>query len=295
VTAGVLAERRFGRRAGTAARRLLSLMLYVLLPVVVFFNIARLEIDAHIGAGIVIGWIALLATGALAFVFADRALGLPRPQSGVIAMVALQGNTGYLGLPLVAVALGADRLGEAVAYDILVQTTVLLTAVFAVAAALGTRDVDRPRDRVKAFFTRNPPLWATVAALLAPDALAPDVLVDASRVLVFALLPFGFFAVGVTLAEEAEDGVTAFPPPIDRRVATAVAFRLAVAPALLFALSAPFIEVPAPYLVLAAMPAGLNGLVLSHAYGLDLGLHAAAIVWSTVIAVVVAAGAVAVL
>ena len=60
-----------------------------------------------------------------------------------------------------------------------------------------------------------------IAAVLAPDALAPDVLVDASRVLVFALVPLGFFAVGVTLATEAEEGGVRFPPrltpPIARR------------------------------------------------------------------------------
>jgi hypothetical protein len=295
VAAGVLAERRFGARAGRGARGLMRVMLYVLVPPVVFFNVARLEIDANVGLGIAAGWAALTLAGGLAYLVSDRGLRLPAEQAGVVTNIALQANTGYLGFPLVAVLLGSDRLGEAVAYDSLVQTPMLLLGVFGVGAALGTRAGETTRQRLRAFVTRNPPLWATAAALVAPDALAPDALVDASRILVFALLPFGFFAVGVTLAEESDDGVAVFPPPFDRRVAVAVVFRLAIAPALLFALAAPFIELPAPYLLLAAMPAGLNGLVVAHAYGLDLGLQAAAIVWSTIIGLAVAAIAVALL
>jgi hypothetical protein len=45
---------------------------------------------------------------------------------------------------------------------------------------------------------------------------------------------------------------------------------------------------PAAYLLLAAMPTGVNALVVGHAYGLDQRLIATAIVWST--AAVLAAG-----
>ena len=50
---------------------------------------------------------------------------------------------------------------------------------------------------MRAFLTRNPALYALVAGLLAPDALAPSWAVDASNVLVVAMAPLGFFALGV--------------------------------------------------------------------------------------------------
>ena len=50
------------------------------------------------------------------------------------------------------------------------------------------------------------PLYAAVLALLAPDSLAPDVLVDISRIVVVAILPVGFFAVGAALMEDAGAG-----------------------------------------------------------------------------------------
>jgi predicted permease len=61
--------------------------------------------------------------------------------------------------------------------------------------------------------------------------------------------------------------------------------RLVVAPLLLVALAAPFIDLPDAYLLLAAMPAGLHIVAIAHTYGLDVPYAAAAIVWTTMVAV----------
>jgi predicted permease len=287
VAAGVEAEKRMGARAGVLARRLLLLMLFGFTPIVTFFNVAHLHIDANLGGAIVIGWITLLTTGGLAWGIGRFALHLPRPSLGVLINSGLQSNTGYLGLPLCAAVLGFDHLSEAVAYDSLVQAPVLLLVAFGVAAAMGTKAGESAAQRARTFLLRNPALWATVAGLAVPASLAPETAVHLSRLLVFAMLPMGFFAVGVTLSEESGDGRVRFPPPLTRPVAVAIVLRLVVCPALLFALSAPFVDVPRAFLLLAAMPAGLNGLTIAHAYGLDLSLAASIIAWSTLIGVLV--------
>ena len=48
------------------------------------------------------------------------------------------------------------------------------------------------------------------------------------------------------------------------------------------------VDVPDAYLVQAAMPVGVNTLVVAHAYGLDRGLAAAALAWSTALALAAA-------
>jgi predicted permease len=295
VAIGVEAERRAGDRAATLARRVLFAMLYALAPFAAFFNIARLQVTADVRGGVIAGWIALGLAAFVGWAIGRFVLHLPKPSAGVLINCGLQGNSGYLGLPLVAAVLGADHLAQAVAYDTLVQTPMFLTGSFAVAAALGTRAGDTPAQRVRAFFARNPPLLATLAGLAAPDSLAPDALVHVARLVVFAMLPLGFFAVGVTLASEAEDGQLRFPPPFTRRVAAGVVVRLAIAPALLLAITAPFFDLPLPFLILAAMPSGLNSITLAQAYGLDVRFAAAAIAWSTAIAVAIALVLVAVL
>lgn len=262
-------------------------MLFGITPFVGYFNISRVEIDTSLGASVALGWLALAGAGGLGYA-AGRLLNLPRPTRATVMAVAMQGNTGYLGLPLVATVLGADRLGEAVAYDSLVQGPFLFTVVFGVAAAMGTKAGEGLRQRTRAFVTRNPPLIAVALGLLVPDALAPQALVDVSHVVVYSLVPLGFFAVGEILAgEEAAAGSRRLLPPIGRTVVVALALRLVAAPAILVAVSAPFVDLPDPYLLLAAMPAGVNGLVIAHTYGLDLRLAAAAIAYSTTVAVVV--------
>jgi predicted permease len=54
----------------------------------------------------------------------------------------------------------------------------------------------------------------------------------------------------------------------------------------MLALSAVTFDIPHAYFVEAAMPTGINALVVSHAYGLDLRLASAALAWSTAVAVV---------
>jgi predicted permease len=285
LAAGVRTERRLGARAGELARWILKILLFVVTPIVVFFNLARLEITADVGAGLAIGWTALALSALIGWMLGRRLLRLERPTAGVLAIVGLQANTGLLGLPVVAVVLGFDDLSEAVAYDALVQQPAFLIGSFAIAAATGTRAGETAAERVRSFFLRNPPLVAVVAALVAPDALAPDVLVDASRTLVLAVPALGFFAIGVTLAEEADDGALAFPPPLTPAVGAAILLRLAIAPLLLIAIAAPLIDLPGAFIMMAAMPAGLHIVALAHTYGLDVSFAASAISWTTMIAV----------
>jgi predicted permease len=286
--AGVAAERRWPGTAVGRARRALVISLYTLIPFVVFFNLARVDFNANLGGGLVVGWVAIVAAAALAWLAGERLLRLERPSTGVLICGTVVPNSGYLGYPLCASLLGFHALGEAVVYDVVVVTPSLLLLAFGTGASFGTRAGEGPRERLVAFFTRNPPLYAAIAALLVPDSLAPDELVDVSRGMVIALLPIGFFAVGAVLAEEVEERRVQLGSPFDPPVGSAILLRLVIAPGLLLLLSLPFLDLPGPYLLLAAMPCGINTLLVSHVYGLDAKLAAQAVAWTTAIAVAAA-------
>ncbi len=284
--AGVWAERRLGERAVAGSRRSLEVVLWVVLPPVTFLNLVNADLDLDAGFGIVAGLVSLSALGVVAWFVGARILQLPRASTGALISTVIVVNTGYLGYAVVAALLGFDALGEAVAFDILVSGTALLVGSFAVGAAFGDRAGESAGERARSFITRNPPLIAALLAVVAPASLAPDVLVDISRIVIIAILPIGFFAVGVTLAESAEEGEASFPPPLDRPVVASVALRLVGGPLLLLALCAPFIDLPDTYLLLAAMPCGLNTMIVGHTYGLDMRIAAGAITWSTALAIV---------
>ena len=290
VAVGVWSEGRWPQGAAGAARSALTLLLYVLLPPVIFFNTAAANIDVSHGVGLALGIVASSLGAFFAYSLATRFLHLSRPAVGAVVCTVLSVNTGYLGYPLAVALLGRGELSTAVLYDVLVTGPCLLLGAFAVGAAFGTKAGETPRQRIVAFFTRNPPLYAAIAGLLAPEALAPNVLVDLSQILIVAILPIGFFAVGATLAENAEHGELPMPPPLTRPVGLVIVTRLAIVPGLLMLLAWPLIDLPPAYRLLSAMPSGLNSLVISHAYGLDMEITAEAVTWSTAIVVLAALG-----
>ena len=281
LAAGAAAERRAGERASALARRLLKILLYGFTPPVAFLNIAHLRVTADVGVGILLGWLALALAGVVAWLLGRYVLRLARPSTGVLVNISMQGNTSYLGFPLCAALLGAQHLPEAIAYDAFVQAPVFLLGVFGVAAAMGTKAGETPAERLRAFLLRNPVLLAVAAGLLVPDALAPDALVRISHVIVFAALPWGFFCAGVIVAEHLQAGRVIARPRLEKRDGAAVLMRLVLAPLLLVLLAAPFIDLPPGYLVAAATPAGINGLTVAHAYGLDLRYAASGLAWTT--------------
>jgi predicted permease len=285
---GVWSERRYPAAAVGLGRRFLLVILYVLVPIVIFFNLASASISLDNGIGIALALLNLALVSTLTWFFASRVLRLSAPQTGAVICSVLVANTAYLGYPLTVALLGHDHLATGVLFDVLVSGPALMLGAFGVGAAFGNRAGEGLGERARAFFTRNPPLYAAVLGLLAPQALAPNALVDASQVLAVAILPIGFFAVGATLAEGAEHGELPFPPPLTRPVALVLAGRLALAPALLMLLAAPLIDLPSAYRLMAAMPTGINAMVVSHAYGLDNRTVAEAITWSTAIVIVVA-------
>lgn len=281
---GAFFAHRRPRSSERVAKQIMDLVLWVLIPPVLFFNLVHFELTAKIGTALGLAYVGNFLVIGLAW-FAARLLNLTRPQTGAMIVCALLGNTAYLGYPFVSAALGIDQLGTAVSYDILVSMPFILFVGFGVGAAFGTV-AETTRDRVFSYFTRNPLIYAAVFALAAPDTWSPDWAVDASRILVFAILPLGFFAVGIVMLRESENDKLGFPPRLTAPVAVTVLLRLVVVAGFLLLMNQTVSEIPDAYTIEAAMSVGVNNLLLANNYGLDRKLAAGAIVWSTMIVAV---------
>lgn len=286
--AGLAAEHRWRDGAQEAAQTALSFLIYALLPFVTFFTVSHVELTAGVGAGVAFAYTELVVVVVLAYFIGTRILRLARPSVGALMNASGLANTGYLGVPLVAALIGgSEAIGQAITYDVTVSAPMLLITAFAIGAAFGTRAGDDIPARLRAF-ARNPPLIAFVLALVAPAWATPDWARDAAEASVLLMAPLGFFALGVHLMHEQEDGVRVFPPPLTAAVGVALGLRLIVAPSLMLAMSALILRVPDAFLVQAAMASGINGLAVAHVFGLDLRLAAGAVAWSTAIVLVTA-------
>ena len=144
---GVYSERRHPRAAVGLARRLLLVILYVLVPIVIFFNLARASITLDNGIGILLGLVNLALVGLIVWFAATRLLRLSRAQTGAVLVAVLVANTAYLGYPLTVALLGHDRLSTSVLFDVLVSGPALMLGAFGVAAAFGNRVLARFIDR----------------------------------------------------------------------------------------------------------------------------------------------------
>jgi predicted permease len=282
---GIVSEHRFAG-ARTVAQKMLTLMLYVLVPFVSFVNIAHLRVTVAGGVGLGFAYLMVAIVGLLAWVVGRFWLRLADQRLGAVICAVVVVNTGYLGLPMTVALLHSSALGSAVAYDQLVSGPSLFLIGFGVGATFGDQAGAGGWARVRAFLTHNPPLIAVVAGLLAPPALAPAPLQAASHVVVASLLVVGFFAVGVYLSSERREDAAPLLERPDRPVLLALGLRLLTAPLILAGLSTLIVHVPSAYVLQAAMPTGINSLIVGHAYGLDQRLIATIIVWSTAAALV---------
>ena len=88
-----------------------------------------------------------------------------------------------------------------------------------------------------------------------------------------------------------ETGAAKVPPPVDAPVLAGIVLKLLVVPGVLIGLAALFgTDVPDTYPVQAAMCTGINTILIADEYGLDRGLTAAVIAWTTAIVVAVGLG-----
>ncbi|MFT4048584.1 MAG: AEC family transporter [Solirubrobacterales bacterium] len=267
------------------AKRLMDFVLWVIIPPVLFFNLAHYEFTAQTGKALALAWIGNLLLVGIAFLVAGR-LPLTRPQIGAFVCCAIMGNTAYLGYAFSSAALGSAELDTAIIYDIVVMLPSLVFIAFSIGAAFGTH-ADTARERFKSYFTRNPLLYTAVLALIVPNSFSPDWAREITHWLVYAILPTGFFAVGIIVRHESEIDKLSFPPKLTRPIAIASLMKLSVLPLFLLAMNTWVTKIPTAYILQAMMPTGVNNLLLANNYGLDRKITAGAIVWTTLVIAVV--------
>lgn len=91
-------------------------VLHVALPAVIIAKISKVTFDADVVLPIAVAWSVMLIAIA-AVLIASRILKWNRSITGALLLVAVLGNTSFLGLGMVESLLGADHLASAIAYD----------------------------------------------------------------------------------------------------------------------------------------------------------------------------------
>ena len=277
----------------TLRERAWSAFWWTVTPTLVFSAFSTVDFDRDLtvalGAAILASWLVI----GLGYWYA-RAVAAERDERGALALGAGFPNTGFLGYPLAQLALGNDGLALMVLYDRLgwlVPSTAVSTAIARLHGRRESRTRQTARVRMRVIVV-NPPLLAAAAAVAlrlgGADAGAwVDPLGAAAAQIVG---PAGFFLLGLVLPLE--------PPAHDRpefrKAAGVLAIRFAAAPLVLLACGAALgADIPAAFLLGAAMPCAFHLLILARVFDLRPQLVRLLVVGSTVPAVVAVTAAAA--
>lgn len=178
------------------AEALNRFVLWICLPALVLARVPGLALRTELLALAIVPWLAAAVSAGLVLLL-GRALGWPRTVVGCLLLVAVHGNTSFLGFPLITALLGAEYVSLAAVYDQFGTFLQVSSFGLIVLAAYG----GQARPSAAAIARRVvlfPPFIALVIALPLPGPLPPTLQAICEH-LAAPLLPLVAFALGLKL------------------------------------------------------------------------------------------------
>lgn len=277
IAAGYLA-RRMGFLSVEDRRPINDIIIYLAMPALVFRSVVQSKLDATFLKIPALAVVVMLLSVALAYSL-GKLLSLDRTTFGALLLVSAVGNTGYLGYPLAMSLFGRENLVRAIFFDIFGSVLFVFTVGLMIADRYGDRE---GKFNVARELFSFPPLLGLIAAFLVRGFSLPAFANQAIGFMADATVPLIMLSIGLSMEV---DRVFEHWKPL----ALAAAVKLVIAPAmaLLGARALGFSPVDAGISVLeASMPAMMFSLVIGLKYGLDIEFLPAAIVATTLVALV---------
>ena len=144
-------------------------LIYIALPALVLLKIPTIKIDSNVLTPIVISWVVMLSSAVLIIIL-SKVMIFARDVTGSLLLVAVLGNTSFLGIPMITSYLGQASLPYIVIYDQIGTFLALATYGTLIVSLYTNANGFSIRDMVKKVITFPP----FIAALPDPIALSRD-------------------------------------------------------------------------------------------------------------------------
>lgn len=190
-----------GVDAASLRHHLNALMVYLLVPALVFRVMVQAPLDRHLLSVVLGGWITIAFSGLLAWglhVLLERYSDLPRATRGALVLAAIFGNGLGAALPLLHRLYGGRQDDVALGFDLLATIPVSWTLGVYVAMRFGSGGTSiNPARQILSL----PPVWAVMVALLlnALQLPPPPLAMEAIDGLAQAALALMLFSLGLAL------------------------------------------------------------------------------------------------
>jgi malate permease and related proteins len=240
-----------------------SFIIHVSLPALTLLYVHDLKISGDVGLMAAMAWLFFgLAAGF--FWLIGHWLNLPRRTVGALILTGGLGNTSFVGLPMIEAYYGHQGLASGIIVDQLGSFLVLSTLGITVAGiySSGRPGIGEMAKRILLF----PPFIALVIALLLIPLEYPAWLTIVLKRMGDTLAPLALLAVGfqLRLGHLAGNG---------RNLAIGLAFKLVLAPLVLFLLYVPLLGAHGQAIQItlfeAAMPPMITAAILATEHDLD--------------------------
>ncbi|MCC5859223.1 MAG: AEC family transporter [Ectothiorhodospiraceae bacterium] len=258
---------------------------YFALPALLLTSISEAPVRELADVRLLVAWlIPSLVLFAVVYLACWRLFATSRSERAVQALAATFSNVGFVGLPLVVLALGAEAVLPAI-------VVVLVDMVLMIAIATALIELDQGRSgglrqvlrTIGSGVIRNAVIVASVVGVLlgAAELRIPGPAFSYLELLGGAAAPAALFALGVTLASR----------PLSEGLGQAgfiVAIKLVLHPLVVW-LVAGLLGLPplwvAVLVIQASLPIAANVYVLAQRYQTYVGPASSAIFWSTAVSV----------
>ncbi|MCC5811472.1 MAG: AEC family transporter [Ectothiorhodospiraceae bacterium] len=258
---------------------------YFALPALLLTSIAQSPVAELADVRLLLAWLLpSLALFTLLFVICRPLFGTSRSERAVQALAATFSNVGFVGLPLVVVALGSEAVLPAV-------VVILVDIVLMIAIATAIIELDQGRSgnlgqilrTVTSGVVRNPVIVASVIGLVlgAMEWRIPGPVFSYLELLGGAAAPAALFALGATLASRPlGEGM--------RETSFILGVKLFVHPLVVWGVATLFGLPPlwtAVLVIQASLPIAANVYVLAQRYQTYVVPASSVIFWSTAVSV----------
>lgn len=165
----------------------------IALPAVIISKMSQVKLGSETVAPAVVAWVSMAAC-ALSVVALGRGLKWDRRVTGALLLVAVLGNTSFLGIGVVRALLGEDHVAAAISYDQLGTFLALATYGSWVAGRFGRSGNDRG---VLSRLVTFPPFIALLASFVLRTVEMPDAIVDVLASIGTTVAPVAMGALGL--------------------------------------------------------------------------------------------------
>lgn len=172
-------------------------IIYIALPALILLKIPTISFSSDILIPIVVAWF-VMSLSAILILVISKILQFSKEITGSLMLVAVLGNTSFLGIPIVTSYLGNDALAYIVIYDQL--GTFLALAIYGtLIVSLYTNTAKFSLKGVVQKVITFPPFVALVFALILAEFDYPSAVVKTFEMLSLTIVPLALVSVGLQL------------------------------------------------------------------------------------------------